>query len=49
MTPTDYKLLLELASDYPLQFDREKNPQPGLVCLCELGLIERVSGESLKK
>lgn len=49
MTPTDYKLLRELASDYPLEFDREKNPQPGLICLCELGLIERASGESLKK
>jgi hypothetical protein len=49
MTPTDYKLLRELASDYPLEFDKEKSPQPGLVCLCELGLIERASGEPLKK
>jgi hypothetical protein len=49
MTPTDYKLLGELASAYPLEFDREKNPQPGLVCLCELGLIEYASGKPLKK
>jgi hypothetical protein len=49
MTPTDYKLLRELASDYPFNFDREKNPQPGLVCLCELGLIEHASGKPLQK
>lgn len=49
MTSTDYKLLRELASDYPFKFDREENPQPGLVCLCELGLIEYASGKPLQK
>lgn len=51
MNETDYDLLQKMASDYPLELDRSKDPirHSGLTCLCELGLIERASGEPLHK
>lgn len=51
MNETDYDLLQKMASDCPLEFDRSKNSlrQSGLTCLCELGLIEKASGEPLSK
>lgn len=51
MNETDYDLLQKMASDCPLELDRSKNSlrQSGLTCLCELGLIEKASGEPLFK
>ena len=51
MNETDYDLLQKMASDCPLEFDRSKNSlqQSGLTCLCDLGLIEKASGEHLSK
>jgi hypothetical protein len=51
MNETDYDLLQKMASDYPLELDRSKDSirHSGLTCLCELGLIERASGEPLYK
>jgi hypothetical protein len=51
MNEMDYDLLQKMASDYPLELDRSKDSSRhgGLTCLCELGLIEKASGEPLYK
>lgn len=53
MTETDYAVLKELASEYPFIFDKAQEEcrqiQKAFMCLRDLGLIEKASGEPLKK